>query len=324
MAATWPFTKGLHNLGNGAWAYLQPDGGWCLSNSGLITDGDQALLVDTLTDMPLTHEMLSCIDCSVPGVRIGTIVNTHSHPDHTAGNAALPGAEIIASAATAAEMGQMLKFDPIDGILKNWQEHGEAGAFLHEVMGSRFELNRVPVRQPTRVFEHSLDLKVGDKDVTLIKIGPAHTVGDVLAYVPRDRTVYAGDVLFHKVHPSIMGVAVADWVTACDRILAMDVETVVPGHGPITDKAGVRELRAYLEYVSAQARRCYDAGMTVEQAANDVSLAEYRGWADEERICATISGLYASFGAPRTPMPLVFEMMARRRRANLAACGHNH
>ena len=58
MAARWQYTKGLKPIGNGLYAYLQPDGGWGWSNAGLIVDGEASLLVDTLFDMALTRDML--------------------------------------------------------------------------------------------------------------------------------------------------------------------------------------------------------------------------------------------------------------------------
>lgn len=319
----WPFTTGLHDLGNGGFAWLQPDGGWCLSNAGLIVDSGESLLVDTLTDLPLTRGMLEAMKRAVPEAgRIGTLVNTHAHPDHTAGNELVEGAEIVASAATRAEMARMREFDPIAGIMRNWRDHGEAGAYLHEVMGSKFELNRSDPPLPTRTFEDALTLNVGAKAVELIKVGPAHTLGDVLVHVPADRMVFTGDVLFHKVHPSIMGVNVADWIGACDRILAMDVEIVVPGHGPITDKTGVRELRGYLEFVTTTARKCFDAGLDYVEAVREIAIESFRDWADEERVYQTVAALYGEFGAPRPPMPEVMARMRRHRAERHASCTH--
>ena len=98
----WQYTKGLHDLGTGCFAYLQPDGSWGFSNAGLIVDGDQTLLVDTLFDLKLTGEMLAAMRSAVPAARsIGRLVNTHANGDHTFGNQLVTGAEIIASRACA-------------------------------------------------------------------------------------------------------------------------------------------------------------------------------------------------------------------------------
>jgi glyoxylase-like metal-dependent hydrolase (beta-lactamase superfamily II) len=84
---------------------VQGDGGWGWSNAGLVTDAGDAALVDTLFDEPLTDTMLRAFeDAGTPRETIGTVVNTHANGDHTHGNALLEGAEIVASAASAAEM----------------------------------------------------------------------------------------------------------------------------------------------------------------------------------------------------------------------------
>ena len=83
----WQYTKGLHDLGQGLWAYLQPDGSWGWSNAGLVVDGDQTLLVDTLFDLHLTADMLGAMRAAVPAAKhIARVVNTHNNGDHVFGN----------------------------------------------------------------------------------------------------------------------------------------------------------------------------------------------------------------------------------------------
>ena len=102
------YTKGAHEIGDGLWAYLQPDGGWGWSNAGLITDGDASLLVDTLFDLTLTAQMLDELRAVAPAAeRIGTLVNTHANGDHCYGNQLVTGAEIVASTASAREMDEV-------------------------------------------------------------------------------------------------------------------------------------------------------------------------------------------------------------------------
>src|SRR5438045_2449987 len=98
----WPYTKGLHDLGNSVYAYLQPDGSWGWSNAGIITDGDASLLIDTLFDLQLTQEMLDTMRKSIPAAaHIDMLVNTHANGDHCFGNELVVNAQIIASRGTA-------------------------------------------------------------------------------------------------------------------------------------------------------------------------------------------------------------------------------
>ena len=102
------YTRGAHEIADGTWAYLQPDGGWGWSNAGLVTDGDASLLVDTLFDLALTATMLDELRALSPAAAsIGTLVNTHANGDHCYGNQLVAGAEIVASTASAHEMDEV-------------------------------------------------------------------------------------------------------------------------------------------------------------------------------------------------------------------------
>lgn len=303
----WQYTKGLHDLGHGCYAYLQPDGTWGYSNSGLIVDGSETLLIDTLMDLKLTREMLDSVRATVPAAaQIGTLVNTHSNPDHTNGNQLVAGAQIISSTACLDEMKEQ-------SSAPRYPMTGEAGVFFQEVLGSRFDFRGINPVLPSRAFDREMTLLVGGKEVHLIELGPAHTRGDIVIHVPADRTVFTGDILFVDGHPVIWAGPVGNWIRACDTILQWDVETVVPGHGPITDKTGVRALKTYLEYVRDESRKRFDAGMDYEEAARDIALDAFAGWTDPERIVVNVYACYREFSGEtdRHSVPVLFASMAR-------------
>lgn len=298
---SWQYRKGVQNLGTGCYAYLQPDGTWGWSNSGLVTDQGESLLIDTLFDLKCTREMLAGFRAATQAAeRIGTLVNTHSNGDHTFGNQLVAGAEIVASHACAEEMRQRPP-EQLAAMMRHWQTLGPGAAFFHEVMGTRFDFEGIALTLPTRIFERALTLRVGNKEVRLVEVGPAHTGGDVIAYVPEDRTVFTGDILFVGGHPVLWAGPVGNWIKACDLILGWEVETVVPGHGPITDKTGVRAMKRYLEYIRDEAKRRFDAGMGYEEAARDISLEPFAGWTDPERILVNVHALYREFRQDKTP-----------------------
>lgn len=328
----WQYTKGLHDIGSGCFAWLQPDGGWGWSNAGLITDGDDALLVDTLFDLKLTAEMLARMRDASPAARdLKRLVNTHANGDHTFGNQLLGSAEIIGSEACLDEYMERPP-EVFRARMANWRAMGEGGAFFHEVMGSRFDWDGLRSAPPNRIFNGEMRVKVGDKEVVLLEVGPAHTRGDILVHVPADRILFTGDILFVQGHPVIWAGPVENWIRACDTILGWDVEVVVPGHGPITDKSGVRSLRDYLIYMRDEARRRFDAGMSAEEAALDIPLGPYADWGDPERVVINTDTLFRQFAAetgPRDNMALFARMSAWRRRRlphcadpNCAAPGH--
>jgi hypothetical protein len=124
------YQKGMSEVADGVWAYLQPDGGWGWSNAGLVTDGDRSLLVDTLFDLKLTGEMLDAMRRTTPAAKnIDALVNTHANGDHWYGNSLVEGAEIVASASAAAEMLE-LPPDRFAQLMKAAPEMGETRASM--------------------------------------------------------------------------------------------------------------------------------------------------------------------------------------------------
>lgn len=317
MATRWEYTKGLKEIGNGLYAWLQPDGGWGWSNAGLMRDGEASLLVDTLFDMALTREMLEAMEgaTGIGAGRIGAIVNTHANGDHCHGNGCCPQAEIIASEASAKEMAEVPPA-MLAQFKKMGAQLGPAGAYFADIFAP-FDFDNVDERPPTKTFSGEMTLKVGDKEVRLIEVGPAHTGGDVLVHVPGDRVVYTGDILFIDGTPLMWAGPVKNWITACEKIIAMDADVIVPGHGPVTDKAGVRRVADYLAYVDQEARRRFDAGMSVRDAAHDIALGDYASWGDAERIAVNVDSLYREYRGDGkvTPVIELFGLMAELRDA---------
>jgi glyoxylase-like metal-dependent hydrolase (beta-lactamase superfamily II) len=310
-----PYKKGLVDLGRGGYAWLQPDGGWGWSNAGLVTSGDQALLVDTLFDVRLTAEMLAAMKRAEPKARIDQLVNTHSNGDHCNGNELVKGAQIIASKATADELAHESP-RMMTALMKQAPNMGEVGEFFLYCFGA-FHFEEVNQTLPTRTFEGALDLTVGDKRVHLKQVGPAHTRGDTIVHVPADRLVFTGDILFIEGHPIIWAGPVGNWIDACNYIASLDVDVVVPGHGPITDKRGVLAVRDYLIYVRDQAKQRFDSGMSPYEAAMDISLADYSSWGDAERIVVNVTTLFKEFSGDSTPndTAALFGLMAKIHKA---------
>lgn len=312
----WKYTKGLHDLGNGCWGYLVPDGSWGWSNAGIIADGEANLLVDTLFDLRSTREMLTEMKSNIRGTdEIGILVNTHADGDHTFGNQLVEGARIIGTEGTVADFD---RFDPklLDQVNKTPGAFGKAGEFMAECF-KPFDFSGITLTPPTETFKDRMTIMVGDKRVELIEVGPAHSLGDALIYVPEDKVLYTGDILFSAGTPIAWYGPVVRWINVCNMVLDMDVEVIVAGHGPISTKDDVRKMRDYLMDVSDMARPLYERGVDFLDAAYKIDLGEYRDWNDAERVIVTVQTLFDDFEAAderpvHLPIPY-FEMMQAMR-----------
>ena len=144
-------------------------------------------------------------------------------------------------------------------------------------------------------------------------------------YVPQGKTGVTGGSLVNGGRPASWAGPVSNWIRACERMLEWALETVVPGHGPITDKGGIREMRDYLVYLLAESKRCLEAGMSFEQAAEKISLDRWANWGESERIYVNVHACYRELAADPSSSEekgirmALLEMMGKRYYAMKAA-----
>lgn len=314
MATSAEYTLGLHELDHGCFAYLQPDGGWGWSNAGLIVGDGQSLLVDTLFDLELTAAMLDSMESATAAAPVDTVVNTHANGDHCYGNAEVtrrrPDADIVASSATSHEMSDV----PPSMLAALNRAPGEVGELFRSFFGD-FHFDGIELVPPTRTFDGRLDLDVGGRRVELYEVGPAHTAGDTIVHVPDARTVYTGDILFIGGTPIVWAGPLSNWIAACDLMLGLDVEAVVPGHGPLTDVAGIVAVRDYLSYVDEAATARQRSGMDAFDAARDIGRElgldeRFNEWGEFGRIAVNVETVYRTLD-PSHVTPDVVEQFRR-------------
>jgi cyclase len=295
------YAADLTRLAPGAYAYVVGTGTWNQSNSGLVTSRGEALIVDTLMTLDLTRRMLSAYGEADPAAtHIDLVVNTHADGDHTWGNQLVADGRIIATEATVDDLKHLPTPQQADAMAPNLAELGSTGRFLERFVAG-LDFAGAELVCPNETFRGSLELTVGDKDVKLIQVGPAHSNGDLVVHVPGDRVIYVGDILFTSGHPAVWSGPYQNWIDACATIEALDVDVVVPGHGPLSDQAGVARQRGYLEYVRDQAGAFHEKGMSLGEAARAFDLGPYADWPDPERILINIDAVYRELEDGRAP-----------------------
>ena len=216
-------------------------------------------------------------------------MNTHANGDHWFGNSELVARrrDQLASAPTAAEMATSGP-DLLLGLLR---QDGAVGRFARHIFAP-FDFDGITPTLATRTFERELTLDVGGTQVQVLNLGPAHTGGDSVVYVPSARTLYAGDLLFIGGTPIGWAGPISNWIRACQVMLDLDAEIIVPGHGPVTDAAGVRGVMDYLEFVEHEAAERHRRGMTPQEAMRDISLGRFAELDERGRLAQNILAVY--------------------------------
>jgi glyoxylase-like metal-dependent hydrolase (beta-lactamase superfamily II) len=278
-----------------------PDGGYGWSNAGLVAGDGASLLVDTLFDLALTREMLTAMGPITDGAPITDALITHSNGDHTHGNQLLDAkVRIIAATGTAEEIAHEAGTDRLVSI--QTADLGPlATSFARDRFG-HFDFSGITLRNADQTFDRELTIDVGGRRVDLLNLGPAHTAADSVVHVPDAGVLFGGDLLFIGCTPIVWSGPIANWIAACDAMIALDAPIVVPGHGPITDPDGIRAVRGYFVHITEQADEAHRKGLSLAEAVDTVDLGEYASWLDSERIVVNMYRRYCEID-PDTPQP---------------------
>lgn len=258
---------------DGVFGYVQPDGSWFINNCGFVDAGGHTVLIDTCATERRTRALLAAIEATTGPV--STLVNTHHHSDHTNGNHLVPAATIVGHRKTRTAM-LAAGLPRYDGVFEgaDWGE--------------------LALRVPEVVFDEWLTVYAGPTRIDLIHPGhAAHTTNDVLAWLPEQRVLFAGDLVFNGGSPFALMGSVAGWRAALDVIRELDPVLILPGHGPAGDLAMVDTVDAYLEFVQQTAERGQTASRSPLAQATETGLGRFAALTEPERLVGNLHRAYA-------------------------------
>jgi cyclase len=226
------------------------------ANAGIVIGRDGILVVDTLISAKEAQRFLADIR-KISDKPIKYVVNTHTHLDHAFGNCvfAKQGAIVISHTADR----RMLERVGAD-ILKNI---GNFGLKPEDVAGTE-------IVYPALAFSDRMQIDLGGETVELIRVAPSHTEGSIVVYLPARRLLFAGDILFTDFHPYLADSDIPGWTKTLDALLAMDVERVIPGHGPLSTKKDLQEMKEYLLLFDTKARELAAGSKDVDAMAAEL------------------------------------------------------
>jgi glyoxylase-like metal-dependent hydrolase (beta-lactamase superfamily II) len=202
------------------------------ANAGIIIGKDFIVAVDALISAREAPRFIKDIK-KISKKPIKFLINTHYHLDHSLGNSefAKLGAVIISHENDQANMQKAG-----EGML---QYAKQSGLSDQDLQGTR-------IAYPTLTFKDRVTLDLGNKKIEILYLGPAHTTGSVVVYVPQEKVLFAGDLLFTAFHPFLGEANIEGWTKVLDHIMAMEVDKIIPGHGPLSSKKDVADLKTYL------------------------------------------------------------------------------
>ena len=273
----------LKQLAPNVYAFLQREApgqsNLSVSNFGIVA-GPRSLLAIDAGGGP--QHARNFIAAAKPlGKPFDRVVITHEHPDHIVGLTQFPAdIEIVAQEQTRQQM------------VKMGRPATPAYWATNPAWGRADDVNRVIL--PTVTFRDRMSVFYGDIQVDFIWPGPAHTSGDALVQLTREKVLFMGDIEFFGVTPLNASGFIVDWIKVCDNLLQdAAVDIIVPGHGPVGTKADLKDMREYLALLLREGRRSYDAGVSPGRAAATLELGKYASWTDPDRVVNNMVRIYS-------------------------------
>ncbi len=249
------------------------------ANTGWVLFKDYVLVIDA--NFPWgAKEILPEIRKTAGGRPIRFVFNTHYHGDHHYGTElyAKEGAAIVCSQECANES----------------RTKGQAGWDKNTATGE-YSLKPYKLVHPTIVFDKTMSFDDGEHRVEMILMGPGHSKGDAVAWLPKEKILFTGDMCVTWGLGNNVADVDADhdhWVSALDRMAQMPVTTLVPGHGGLAAKPQIQEQRAYLADMLAQVRKGIKARKTADQMAGEIDLTRHKIGADKQRNATSVKAMY--------------------------------
>jgi glyoxylase-like metal-dependent hydrolase (beta-lactamase superfamily II) len=275
----------LSEVAPGVLTYVQPDGSWMINNTGAVVGRSGVVLVDTTSTAPRNRALLAAVAERSGNLPVRTLVNTHHHADHTFGNWLLPPGTTIV------------------GHRRCRDEVLRAGLVVQALFPNA-DYGDVQVVPPTLTFEDTLTLHVDDTVVELAFVGPAHTLGDVIAWLPAHGVVFTGDLVFHGAHPFLAEGCLANYPRALERVRELGASILVPGHGPLAGPEVLDGLLAYADWLTELARDGFSRGQEPLEVAREADLGRFATWREGERLVGNLARAYSELRGEPLAAPL--------------------
>ncbi len=280
----WPI--GLHRVADGVYAYVQgngPYGNAGFSNAGFVVGPDHVVVIDTLGTNSMHQGFIEAIR-SVTALPVGLVVITHHHVDHVLGTHRFMPARVICHRQCRAHIAAGR-----DGMVQRWRD-------MRPLLAP--DLADIPVVVPDITFEDRLSIHLGERELVVFHPGLAHTDGDAAVHLPQDGVLFTGDLFFNRVCPAAFQGSVTGWIAAVEGLLALDATVIVPGHGPVADRAALAEMLRYLRLIQSGSEEAHARGLSAEQAAAQMALGSLRDWFDtEHRLLQDVQRVYETLQA---------------------------
>jgi glyoxylase-like metal-dependent hydrolase (beta-lactamase superfamily II) len=295
----------LQRVGEGAWAAIAIPGTGSLGNAGIIDLGGAVVVFDTTLTLSAARDLRAAAE-RLTSQSPRYVVNSHHHGDHTIGNQIFDDATIISTSRVKELLAANTFLDELraGGLELDVQARAEAEAVRDPAMKRDIleqaddylvllrEIEDTHVQLPDTLIETQMTLHGATRHCELITWGGGHTPSDLVLYLPDERILYSGDLIFHQMFASIDAGDPAEWLRILAEMDKLTIDTLVPGHGQVSDHGAIASQRAFVQTLLALAQEAIATGKSADEVTQAPLPEAYRDWGFPSGFGVTLRAYY--------------------------------
>jgi len=300
----------LEQIGDGVYAAIHKPGGQAISNGGFVDLGEEVLVFDSFLSVAAASDLKKAVG-ELTGKPVRWVVNSHSHNDHIRGNQVfVPEASIVSTPEIRDYLlehghkeaveeqsfapGRMAVFQNNLNDAKTEAEIQDAKMWLgyFEAMVESYPV--LSITPPDVVFNDTMTIYGSRRTVTLIEFHHGHMESDIILYLPEDKILFTGDLVFVEMHPFLADGDPTGLSKTLSELMDWPVDVVVPGHGEVGNREDIEAMIGYIDMVKSLAETLMKQERKPENIDIDEIPQPYRDWSFNNFFDSNLKFLYES------------------------------
>ena len=284
----------IEKLSSGVYAAIHSFGGYAICNSGIVDLGDKVLVFDTFLTVEAAKDLRKAAE-SITGKKVTYVINSHAHNDHIRGNQVFHSNSIIISTNNIRE--QIKKDEPERIQYEKEHASGRLSKIKAEYEATTNETKRkecmmwigyyegmiqshpeLVTTLPDVTFEDSLLFNGCERTALLLAYSNAHTDEDIVLYLPKERIIFTGDLVFNKMHPYLPDGNPDGLKKTLNDLLKRQIDIVVPGHGEVGNSEDIIRMIDYITMTDSLAHEIKEKNKLIEELDYIKIPEPYSSW----------------------------------------------
>lgn len=284
---------GIEKLSEGIYAVINKPGGYAICNSGIIDLGKETLVFDCFISPDAAEDLKKAAE-ELTGNKVKYVVNSHFHNDHIRGNQIFAEAEIISTQRTKElieeiepeelEWEKSVVDQRIESTLKSISENTDPSKLEEDKMWLGYykaikeSFDEYQITLPDVFLKDTMIIKGSERDAILFTKGKGHTESDIILWLPKEKILFSGDILFVQCHPWLGDGFVVDWINYLNDLKKLNANKIVPGHGSLGGNIDLDEMIKYINTIGSIVDKAIETNLTEDELKATTIPHDYKKW----------------------------------------------